>query len=94
MQYAADVKNEQYFLTTAIKIHVFIGILLLTRYHSHTCECDYWSDAEELGITLVKNDLTKSLPKVEILSSLCGQWNYKIECPGSILLRKAFVCHT
>ncbi|GFY08186.1 hypothetical protein TNCV_1355991 [Trichonephila clavipes] len=36
-------------------MRVFIGILLVTGYHLNTYERDYWSDAEDLGITLVKN---------------------------------------
>ncbi|GFW98890.1 hypothetical protein TNCV_4655171 [Trichonephila clavipes] len=48
-------------------------ILLLTGYHSNTCERDSWSDAEDLGITLGKCPVTKPLPKVEILFTLCGQ---------------------
>ncbi|GFV56578.1 piggyBac transposable element-derived protein 3 [Trichonephila clavipes] len=60
MRYAADVKNEHDFLTTADEIRVFIGILLLTGYHSNTCECDYWSDAEDLGIALVKNVMSRN----------------------------------
>ncbi|GFX44782.1 hypothetical protein TNCV_1826441 [Trichonephila clavipes] len=95
MQYAADVKNEHDFLTTADEIHALIGILLLTGYHSNACERDYWSDAEDLGITLVKKShATKPLPKVEIVFTLWGLWHYKSACPGSILQSKAFVCPT
>ncbi|GFT22852.1 zinc finger protein [Trichonephila clavipes] len=32
----------------------------LTGYPSHTCERDYWSDAEDLGITLMKNDMSRN----------------------------------
>ncbi|GFX10297.1 hypothetical protein TNCV_1866921 [Trichonephila clavipes] len=54
MPYAADVINEQDFLTTADEIRVFIEMLLLTVYD--TCERDYWSDAETLALyTMVKN---------------------------------------
>ncbi|XP_035230393.1 piggyBac transposable element-derived protein 3-like [Stegodyphus dumicola] len=45
---------------TANEIRVFIGILLITGYHSNTCERDYWSDAEDLRITLVKNAMTRN----------------------------------
>ncbi|GFW89279.1 hypothetical protein TNCV_4934471 [Trichonephila clavipes] len=34
------------------KNEVNIGILLLTPYLLHTCERSYWSDGEDLGITL------------------------------------------
>ncbi|GFQ74414.1 zinc finger protein [Trichonephila clavata] len=51
---------EYYFFTTANEIRVFIGILLLTGYHSNSCERDYWSDAEDYGITLVKNDMSRN----------------------------------
>ncbi|GFT36181.1 hypothetical protein TNCV_4778181 [Trichonephila clavipes] len=52
MRYAADVENEHDFLNTGIEISVFIGILLLIDYHPHTFKLDYWSDAEDLDITL------------------------------------------
>ncbi|GFW30336.1 piggyBac transposable element-derived protein 2 [Trichonephila clavipes] len=55
MRYAAYVKNEHGFLTTVDEVHIFIGILFLTGYHSKTCERDYWPDAEDLGIAVVKN---------------------------------------
>ncbi|GFU75386.1 zinc finger protein [Trichonephila clavipes] len=54
-RYATDVKNEHDYLTTANEMRVFIAIFLLTGYHSNVCERDYWSDAEDLGISLVKN---------------------------------------
>lgn len=60
VRYATDVKNEHDFLTSADEIRVFLGILLLTGYHSNTCERDYWSDAEDLGITLVKNAMSRN----------------------------------
>ncbi|GFW68339.1 hypothetical protein TNCV_2263291 [Trichonephila clavipes] len=63
------------------KDEVNTGILLLTGYHSNTCEHDYWSDAEDLDIIMVKNDVPKSFAKVEILFTLCGQWNW-ISMPG------------
>ncbi|GFV00919.1 hypothetical protein TNCV_1387331 [Trichonephila clavipes] len=46
----ADEINEQAFLATADDILLFIGILLLTGYHSNTCECDYWSEADTLAL--------------------------------------------
>ncbi|GFX62935.1 hypothetical protein TNCV_1100281 [Trichonephila clavipes] len=60
MPYAADLRNECVFLTNADKIHSFVGILLLTRYHSNTCERHYWSDAEDLRINLVKNAMLRN----------------------------------
>ncbi|GFS99267.1 hypothetical protein TNCV_1600941 [Trichonephila clavipes] len=36
------------------------GILLLTGYPSNTCEHDCWSDAENLGIDLVKNAMSRN----------------------------------
>ncbi|GFX44005.1 hypothetical protein TNCV_4112841 [Trichonephila clavipes] len=58
-RYAADLKNKHDFLTAACEIRVFIGMLLLTGYHSNTF--DYWSDAENLVITLVKNAMSRNL---------------------------------
>ncbi|GFV44148.1 retrovirus-related Pol polyprotein from transposon 412 [Trichonephila clavipes] len=46
-----QMQKEHDFLTTAIEIRVFVGNLLLTGYHSHTCERDCWSDAEDLEVT-------------------------------------------
>ena len=35
VRYATDLKNEHNFLTSADEIRVFLGILLLTGYHSN-----------------------------------------------------------
>ncbi|GFV87401.1 zinc finger protein [Trichonephila clavipes] len=53
-------KRTRDFLIITIEISVFKGILLLTGYHSHTYERDYWSDDEDLGITLVKNGMSRN----------------------------------
>ncbi|GFX08701.1 hypothetical protein TNCV_62281 [Trichonephila clavipes] len=50
VRYAAVVKPEHDFLTTAIEIRVFIGILLLTGYHSNTSERNYWPDSDTLAL--------------------------------------------
>ncbi|GFT50172.1 hypothetical protein TNCV_3622291 [Trichonephila clavipes] len=60
------------------------GLLLLTGYKSNTCERDYWSDAEDLRhCPCEKCHVTKPLPKVEILFTRCGQWNFPcLNCGG------------
>ncbi|GFW35288.1 hypothetical protein TNCV_3004461 [Trichonephila clavipes] len=81
LRYTKDVKEEHDFLNTTDEIRNFFGILLLTGYHSNTCECYYWSDAEDL--VKKKCRVTKPVPKVDIFFTLCGQLDYKSACPGS-----------
>lgn len=59
-RYAKVQKNRHNFEVSREKITVFIGFLIFSGYHTLPSERDYWSDAEDLGIPVVKNAFSRN----------------------------------
>lgn len=60
LRYAASTKNDQLFTLPVNDLKAFIGILLLTGYHKLPSERHYWSNAGDLGVSDVKEALTRN----------------------------------
>ena len=60
VQYATTYKNAMDFIMTSNELKAFIGVLLLSSYHKLPSERYYWSNDEDLGISLVKNALSRN----------------------------------
>ena len=58
MLYASRDKNDQQFTVTAEEICQFIGILILSGYHSLPRESDYWSSQQDLGVPVVSQAMS------------------------------------
>lgn len=59
-KYAHEIKNKPNFKLTVDEIKTFIGFLIFSGYHTLPSERDYWSEDEDLGISLVKNSLSRN----------------------------------
>ena len=60
VRYATTYKNAIDFIMTSNELKAFIGVLLLSSYHKLPSERYYWSNDEDLGISLVKNALSRN----------------------------------
>ena len=60
VRYATTYKNAMDFIMTSNELKAFIGVLLLSSYHKLPSERYYWSNDEDLGISLVKNALSRN----------------------------------
>lgn len=60
IRYARTQKNKHEYLTSKEEIKIFIGFLIFTGYHSLPSERDYWSEREDLGVSLVKNAFSRN----------------------------------
>ena len=60
VHYATTYKNAMDFIMTSNELKAFIGVLLLSSYHKLPSERYYWSNNEDLGISLVKNALSRN----------------------------------
>lgn len=58
--YAHRDKNSPAFSTTTEEIRQFLGIVLLSGYHTLPRERDYWSTADDMGCVAVKTTMTKN----------------------------------
>ena len=58
--YATRDRNEKDFIVDRNEICRFIGILLLSGYHSLPNETDYWSNQPDLGVSVVSESLSKN----------------------------------
>ena len=58
MLYASTDKNDQQFVVTREEICQFIGILILSGYHSLPRESDYWSSQQDLGVPVVSEAMS------------------------------------
>ena len=59
-RYAKEVKNKLNFNVTKDEIKTFIGFLIFSGYHTLPSERDYWAEAEDLGVAIVKNSMTRN----------------------------------
>jgi hypothetical protein len=57
--YAAGVHNDHNFDVSPDDIRTFLAILLFSGYHELPSERHYWSIADDLGIPLVKESMTR-----------------------------------
>jgi hypothetical protein len=55
LRYAAEQKNKPTFSVEIEDIKIFIGFLIFSGYNRLPSERDYFSDAEDLGVQLVKD---------------------------------------
>lgn len=60
VRYATSCKNIMDFTINADELKVFIGILLFSSYHKLPSERHYWSNDEDLGISRVKNAMSRN----------------------------------
>ena len=60
VRYATTYKNAMDFIMTSNELKAFIGVLLLSSYHKLPSERYYWSNDKDLGISLVKNALSRN----------------------------------
>ena len=60
VRFATTYKNAMDFIMTSNELKAFIGVLLLSSYHKLPSERYYWSNDEDLGISLVKNALSRN----------------------------------
>jgi len=67
--YAGRDKNMPLFETTVDEIRKFVGILMLSGYHSLPFERDYWSTAEDLGCEAVKRAMSRN--RFQLLKKFC-----------------------
>ena len=56
--YAHREKNDKEFETSVDEIRRFIGIALLSGYHTVPCNRDYWSNQPDLGVQFVSQAMT------------------------------------
>jgi hypothetical protein len=56
--YGQREKNDKDFVTSDTEIMRFIGIALLSRYHTVPCNRDYWSNQPDLGLPFVSQAMT------------------------------------
>ncbi|KFM60345.1 PiggyBac transposable element-derived protein 2, partial [Stegodyphus mimosarum] len=59
-RYAHEMKNKLNYNVTKDEIKTFIGFLILSGYHTLPSERDYWAEADDLGVTIVKNAMTRN----------------------------------
>ena len=60
VRYAAVTKNKSDFVLGVDDIKSFLGILLLSGYHKLPSERHYWSNDEDLGVSLVKAAMSRN----------------------------------
>ena len=60
VRYATTYKNAMNFKMSIEELEAFIGVLLFSSYHILPSEQHYWSNDEDLGISLVKNALSRN----------------------------------
>ncbi|XP_028658906.1 piggyBac transposable element-derived protein 2-like [Erpetoichthys calabaricus] len=60
VRYSTDFRNDHEFHTSTEEVKVFLGILIITGYHKVPSEADYWSDAEDLVVPIVKNAMSRN----------------------------------
>lgn len=77
-RYATTQKNKHNFSVTREEIKIFIGFLIFSGYHTLPSERDYWSEEEDLGISLVKNAMSRNA-YLKIKSVIHFQDNSKVE---------------
>ena len=58
--YANRDCNNRKFVVSAIEVRVFLGILLLSGYHTLPQTSNYWSTQPDLGVPAVYNVMTKN----------------------------------
>ncbi|XP_065193176.1 piggyBac transposable element-derived protein 3-like [Sycon ciliatum] len=58
--YAAREKNNDSFGLEAVDLERFLGILLLSGYHTLPTESDYWSTQPDLGVPLVQTAMSRN----------------------------------
>ncbi|XP_049832931.1 piggyBac transposable element-derived protein 2-like [Schistocerca gregaria] len=58
VRYAVNMKNMQDFILTVEEVKVFVGFLLFAGYHKLPAEKLYWSEDEDVGISIIKKAMT------------------------------------
>lgn len=58
--YATRDKNEKDFILDRNEIYRFLGILLISGYHSLPNEIDYWSNQPDLGVSVVSQSMSRN----------------------------------
>ncbi|CAH1379281.1 unnamed protein product, partial [Tenebrio molitor] len=76
LRYAAEQKNKPTFSVEIENIKIFIGFLIFSGYNRLPSERDYFSDAEDLGVQLVKDAMSRNR-YLEVKSLLHLQDNSK-----------------
>jgi hypothetical protein len=76
LRYAAEQKNKPTFSVEIEDIKIFIGFLIFSGYNRLPSERDYFSDAEDLGVQLVKDAMNRNR-YLEVKSLLHLQDNSK-----------------
>ena len=67
--YANRDYNNRTFVVTASEIRVFLGILLLSVYHTLPQTSNYWSTQPDLGVAALYNVMTRNrLQRLKILA--------------------------
>ena len=60
VRYATTHENAMDFMMKSDELKAFLGVLLLSCYHKLPPERHYWSNDEDLGISFVKNALSRN----------------------------------
>ena len=58
--YARRDCNNQGFSTTELELRKFVGILIISGYHTLPRLDDYWSTAEDLGCAIVAKTMSRN----------------------------------
>ena len=61
VRYATTYKNAMNFIMSIEELKAFVDVLLFSSYHILPSERHYWSNDQDLGISLVKNALSRNL---------------------------------
>lgn len=78
VRYATTSKNKPDFILSVEELKSFFGILLLSGYNKLTSERHYWSRDEDLGVSLVKNAMSRN--RYQVLKSMVHFCN-NLEAP-------------
>ena len=68
VRYAIAYKNVMDMVLTVGELKAFICILLFSSYHKLPSERHYWSNDEDLGVSIVKNAMSRN--RLQTLKSL------------------------
>ena len=60
VRYASTYKNNMDFILSVDELKAFVGILLFSSYHKVPSERSYWSNDEDLGVSIVKNAMARN----------------------------------
>ena len=59
-RYAKIQKNKHDFEISTTEIKIFLGFLILSKYHQLSSERDYWSEGDDLGLGIVRDAFSRN----------------------------------